>query len=209
MDNGIIVTIGRQFCSGGAEIGKKLAEKLSIPYYDKEIIDSTAELLKINQTLVAKHDEKPTSVWDMPGFQYGIAGYSADPSFMLPLSIRIAEAQFETIRDFARNGSCVIIGRCADYVLRNNKSALHVFIRANIEKRVERAIRLYKLDKQDATKLIKKTDKIRSNYYSSHTHSEWGTSDNYTLILDSGVLGIDGCVDTIAKASQAIMEKKK
>lgn len=208
MNHNWIITIGRQFCSGGAEIGQKVSEHLGIPYFDKSIIDHTAEILKIEASLVEKHDERPMSIWDSPGYQYAYMWYHNDPSMTLPLSVKIAETQFHTIREYAKQGSCVIVGRCADYVLRNNKSAISIFIRADIEKRVDRAKRLYKLSESDAKKLIKKTDRIRANYYSSHTHDEWGVSENYDLILDSSVLGIDTCVDIIVKTIEALDEKK-
>lgn len=208
MNSNWIVTIGRQFCSGGAEIGQKVAEALGIPYYDKSIIDHTAELLKIEASLVEKHDERPTSIWDSPGYQYSYMWYTSDPTMTLPLSVKISETQFHTIREYAKQGSCVIVGRCADHVLRNNKSVISVFIRADIEKRADRAKRLYKLSEVEAKKLIKKTDRIRSNYYSSHTHDEWGTSENYDLILDSSVLGIDTCVKLIVQTIKELDEKK-
>ncbi len=209
MNSNWVITIGRQFCSGGAEIGQKVAEELSIPYYDKQIIDSTAEKLNVASATVEKHDEKPLSVWEIPGFQYGYSWYTSDPSLMLPLSMKVAETQFQIIRDLAKEGPCVIVGRCADYILRNNKSTLNVFIRADIEKRIERAERLYKLDSAEAKKLIRKTDRIRANYYSSHTHDEWGTSPNYDLIIDSGKLGIDACVKLIADTINILDEKRK
>lgn len=208
MNNNWIITIGRQFCSGGAEIGQKVAEHFGIPYYDKSIIDHTAEILKIEASLVEKHDERPSSIWDAPGYQYSSLWYHSDPALTLPLSLKVAETQFHTIREYAKQGSCVIVGRCADHVLRNNKSAISVFIRADIEKRTERAKRLYKLSENDAKKLIKKTDRIRANYYSSHTHDEWGVSENYDLILDSSILGIDTCVSVIIKTIEELDEKK-
>lgn len=208
MKNNWIITIGRQFCSGGAEIGQKVAEYFSIPYYDKAIIDRTAEVLNIDPYLVEKHDEHPTSLWDIPGYQYGNLWYNADPTLTLPLSVKIAETQFNTIREYAKQGSCVIVGRCADYVLRNNKSTVNIFIRADIDKRTDRARKLYKLNEPEAKKLIKKTDRIRANYYSNHTHDEWGTSENYDLILDSNKLGIETCVKIIIKTIEELDNKK-
>lgn len=208
MNGNWIITIGRQFCSGGAEIGQKVAEYFGIPYYDKCIIDHTAEVLKLDTSVVEKHDEQPMSIWEAPGYQYAYMWYNNDPTLTMPLSVKIAETQFNTIREYAKNGPCVIVGRCADHVLRNNKSAISIFVRADFEKRADRAKRLYKLSEEAAKKLIKKTDRIRANYYSSHTHDEWGTSENYDLILDSSTLGIDTCVKLIIKAIEDLDEKK-
>lgn len=200
-----VITIGRQFCSGGAEIGQKVAERLGIPYYDKVIIDHTAEKLNISNELIEKHDEKPTSVWD----QYGYSWYHGDPSLMLPLSMKISEAQFQIIREYAKNAPCVIVGRCADYILRNHKNVINVFIRCDIEKRVDRATKLYKIDSAEAKKLVRKTDRIRANYYSSHTHDEWGISENYDLIIDSGLFGIDGAAKLIEETVMYLDSKKR
>ena len=204
-----IITISRQFGSGGAEIASKVAEALCIPYYDKIMIDHIAEKLNITKETVEKHDEKPTSLWDMPGYQYGYSWYNTDPSLMLPLSMKISEAQFQIIRDYAKEGPCVIVGRCADHVLRNNKSTLNVFIRCDTEKRVERISKKYSIDADEARKLIRKTDRIRANYYSSHTHDDWGVSDRYDLIIDSGMFGIDGTVDIIVQALLKLDSKRR
>ena len=101
MENNFIITVGRQFCSGGAEIGHKVAKYLGVPYYDKEIIDEAAGLLKMTPEEIKKHDEKPPRIWDYPGYQYANYWYSDDPSLMLPVSIRIAEAQFSVIEKYA------------------------------------------------------------------------------------------------------------
>lgn len=191
MDKNYVITIGRQFCSGGAEIGHKVAKALSVPYYDKEIIDEAAGLLRMTPEEIKKHDEKPPRIWDYPGYQYANYWYSDDPSLMLPVSIRIAEAQFSVIEKYADKGSCVIMGRCADFVLSHHPSVIRVFVKADLERRIERAVRLYHITHDEAKKLIKKTDKIRADYYDSHTSQIWGRADYYDLVIDSGKFGTD------------------
>lgn len=190
-----VITIGREFCSGGAEIGKKVAEYFDIPYYDKSILDEAGKLLGMHEDDVKKHDERKDHYWDMPGYRYGM--YVDDPSLLLPPGMRLAQAQFDLMRRYAQEGPCVIVGRCADYILKDYPRAVHVFIYADIEKRVERAMRLYGITDPQARKLIKKTDKVRSAYYKNYTKSEWGAPGHYDLRIDAGRIGIRAAVDEI------------
>ena len=192
-----VITIGREFCSGGAEIAHRLSEVLEIPYYDKNIIDHTAELLDLSTDVVREHDEKPAHFWDVSGYQYSNLWYSDDPSLLLPLSYRIADAQFKLIRAAATKGPCVIVGRCADYALKDRTNVLDVFIRAELQARIGRAVRLYDIEESEAKKLIQKTDKIRKNYYENYTHRGWGDSSHYEMVLDSGRLGTEVIVQMI------------
>lgn len=196
-----IVTIAREFNSGGKDIGHMVADKLGIPCYDKTILDKTAEQLQFDKEVVEKYDEKSNSIWkNFAGYQYGYRWYSGDPALTQPLHESVAEAQFEAIRRFADEGSCVIIGRCADYVLRERTDVLNVFIRADLDLRIERAKAQYNLSTGDAKKLIKRTDKIRSNYYEAHTDRSWGSSGSFDLVIDSGRLGIKPAADLIIAA---------
>ena len=198
MKNGWVITIGRKFCSGGAEIARKIAQNLEIPYYDKEIIDRTAGLLNISSDVVKEHDEKPAPFWNISGYQYNTLWYAEDPSLLLPLSYRIADAQFHVIREAANTGPCVIVGRAADYTLKNRTNVLSVFIYADLEVRIERAVRLYQITASEAKKLILHTDRIRRNYYENYTQQKWGAVENYHLMIDSGKLGTDAASSLIA-----------
>ena len=205
MKNNWVITVGRQFCSGGAEIGHKVAKFFDVPYYDKEIIDEAAGILNMAPDEIKKHDEKPPRIWDYPGYQYANYWYMDDPSLMLPISIRIAEAQFSAINAIADKGKCVIMGRCADFVLSDSPNVLRVFIKADMSKRIERAVRLYHITPEEAKKLIKKTDKIRADYYDSHTSQIWGKAEYYDLVIDSGTFGTDLAARLICEC----IEKKK
>ncbi len=203
MKTSCIITVGREFCSGGAETARKAAQLLEIPYYDKAIIDETVEATNLTEEVVTHHDERPVSYADLGGFQYGALWYNDDPSLMLPVGMRIADAQFNVIRNVAERGPGVIVGRCADYALKEHTNVLRVYIRADVELRVERAMRLYHLLEGDARKLVRKTDKIRSNYYRYYTQKDWGKMENYDLILDTGRIGIDAAAKTIAALAES------
>jgi cytidylate kinase len=204
MNKKLIITIGREFCSGGAEIGGKIAEHFNIPYYDKKIIDETAEVLKCSPHLVEQYDEKPVKLWGLYGYQYGNSWYAGDPSLMLPPGIKIAAAQFDAVTRFAQISSCVIVGRCADYVLKGKPGLVRIFIMADTEVRQKRAMRLYNLNESDAKKLIRKTDKVRADYYSSHTQQEWGDAKNYDLVINSSNIGTEGAAGVIIKYIETI-----
>lgn len=207
MEKKIIITIGREFCSGGADIGHMVADYFGIPCYNKTILDKTAEKLQFDKETVERFDERPDSIWkNVAGYQYSYRWYSGDPSLTQPLNESIAEAQFEAIWRFAEEGSCVIIGRCADYVLRGRDDVLNVFVRADLRQRIARARRLYGLTPGDAKKLIRRTDKIRSAYYEAHTDREWGSAGSFDLVIDSGRLGLKPAADLICGAAEYLAE---
>ena len=201
-----IVTIGREFCSGGAEVAQKLAQRMNVPFYDRDLIDHAADFTTLSREEVEKHEEKAER---RKGFLYG-GKYRDDPSLELPVHARVFEAQCEAIRHIAGSAPCVIVGRCADYVLgecSNVVEVVSVFIRADLEKRVARGMRNYDLSESEARKLILKTDKIRSRYYESHTGRQWGGVGNYRLIVDTGEFGTDGAAALIETAIRQLMEK--
>lgn len=207
MNNNWVITVGREFCSGGAEIARKVAEKLNIPYYDKKIIDETAKLLKVNSGMVAVNEEKPVKYWEISGFKYYGSWYHDDPSLLLPLSMRISDAQFRIMKEYAEAGSCVLVGRCADYVLKDRKNVLNVFIYSDMENRICEAVKRYHVDPDDAEKLLKRTDKIRSNYYNGHTYKTWGSPKSYDLCINSAKAGKDFAADIIVNYIKEKSEK--
>lgn len=197
-----IIALGREYCSGGAEIGRKVAEALGIPYYDREIIDRSAHLINVSQDVVENNEEKPASFWSTGDYQYEAPWYISDPALLLPIGIKVAEAQFEVIRSCAASGPCVIVGRCADYILRDNPRLISVFIYADKNARIARAEERHQLSRADAVKLIDKADKIRSKYYKSHTDRDWGSKKNFDLMIDSGKLGIDLAAQLIINCAE-------
>ena len=205
MEKQHVITIGRELCSGGADIGHLVADHFGVPCYNKTILDKTAEKLQVDKEVVEKYDERANGMWkNFTGYQYGYGWYTYDPALVQPLHDSIAEAQFDEIRRFAEEGSCVLIGRCADYVLRNRDDVFTVFIRADLEKRVQRASRLYDLSAAEAKRLVRRTDKIRAAYYEAHTDRTWGSAGNFDLILDSGRLGLEPTAALIIAAVERL-----
>ena len=198
MATNLVITIGRQFGSGGRKVGRLLAEKLDIPYYDKELLAEAAKDSGICQEIFENHDEKPTRSL-MFSLVTGVQMHG-DPGSMymdMPLNHRIFLAQFDAIRRIASEGPCVIVGRCADYVLRDKPNAVSVFVKADIRQRVERAVSLYGVDPARAEETVRKADKQRASYYNYYATATWGDVNNYDLCVDTGKLGIDGTVELI------------
>ena len=198
MATNLVITIGRQFGSGGRKVGKLLAEKLDIPYYDKELLAEAAKGSGICQEIFENHDEKPTRSL-LFSLVTGMQMHG-DPGSMymdMPLNHKIFLAQFDAIRRIASEGPCVIVGRCADYVLRDKPNAVSVFVKADIRQRMERAVSLYGVDPAKAEETVRKADKQRASYYNYYATATWGDVNNYDLCVDTGKLGIEGTVELI------------
>ena len=194
-----IITVGRQYGSGGRYVARLLAEKLEIPFYDKELLTEVAKDSGICKDLLEEHDEKNTRSFlfsMMSGTQP--IGDSSSMYMDMPLNHRIFLAQFDTIRRIANEGPCVIVGRCADYVLRDQDNVLNVFIKADREERIRRMVGYYGIDPLKAEDQLKKSDKQRAAYYNYYATGTWGDVNNYDLCIDTGALGISGAVDLIA-----------
>ena len=192
----MIITIGREYGSGGHEIGETVARKLSIPFYDKEILTRAAEESGLCREVLESHDER-ASITGLLGaapssLHIGVAG-----GVQMPLNQRVFLAQFEAISKIASEGDCVIVGRCADYVLKDTPNVVHVFIYAGIEKRIERIMRVAKVDRDGAQDLIRKTDKQRKGYYNFFADGNWGLRSNYDLMLRSDNCTPDELADII------------
>lgn len=187
-----IITISREFGSGGRTIGKKLAEKLGVPYYDREIIIKVAEESGLDQKFIEEMGEYAPS---KNIFSYAFVGRSIDG---LSTNDYIWNLQCNIIRELADKGPCVIVGRCADYILRNRDDVLNVFIHADKEYRAERIVREYGERTKSPIERVEEKDKKRSINYQYYTDRKWGIVQNYEVSLDSGVIGIDNCVEIIA-----------
>ena len=194
----MIITIGRQFGSGGREIGMKLAKDLEIPFYDKEMLERASKDSGICKELFEKKKKKPTS-----SFLYSLVmdtysmGNSSSTYTDMPLNHKVFLAQFEAIKKIAQEGPCVLVGRCADYALESYDNVLNVFIHADLDSRVRRIARNTDATDAKAKDLIVKQDKKRASYYNYYTNKKWGDAESYHLCLSSSKLGIDGCVEAI------------
>ena len=196
-----IYTIGREFGSGGREIGEKLAAKLGIKLYDKELLQQAAKDSGFCEEIFENHDEKPTNsfLYSLVMDTYSVSGYSAAPFLDMPLNHKVFLAQFETIKKIAEKESCVIVGRCADYALSDNPNCINVFIHADLDVRIKNVSRNLNITENKARDIINKTDKQRASYYNYYTSKKWGDSKSYNLSLDAGKLGTDNCVEMILK----------
>ncbi|MBQ0098138.1 MAG: cytidylate kinase-like family protein [Oscillospiraceae bacterium] len=198
MDNKYIITIARQFGSGGRAIGQKLAEKLGIDFYDKELISLAAKESGINPEVFESVDEKAANSL-LYSLSMGLYSFSSGFSAMgdLPVNDKLYILQHKIIRDLAAKGPCVIVGRCADYILKDHDRCISVFIHANMEYRKTRAVEVHNIDKDRAEHIINRTDKSRANYYSFYSGQKWGLAENYNLCVDSSKLSEDQIVDLI------------
>ena len=196
-----IYTIGREFGSGGREVGEKLAAKLGIKLYDKELLQQAAKDSGFCEEIFENHDEKPTNsfLYSLVMDTYSVSGYSAAPFLDMPLNHKVFLAQFETIKKIAEKESCVIVGRCADYALSDNPDCINIFIHADLDVRIKNVSRNLNITENKARDIINKTDKQRASYYNYYTSKKWGDSQSYNLSLDAGKLGTDNCVEMILK----------
>lgn len=196
-----IYTIGREFGSGGREVGEKLAAKLGIKLYDKELLQQAAKDSGFCEEIFENHDEKPTNsfLYSLVMDTYSVSGYSAAPFLDMPLNHKVFLAQFETIKKIAEKESCVIVGRCADYALSDNPNCINIFIHADLDVRIKNVSRNLNITENKARDIINKTDKQRASYYNYYTSKKWGDSKSYNLSLDAGKLGTDNCVEMILK----------
>lgn len=200
----MIITIGRQFGSGGREIGEKVAQRLGYAFYDKEILTMAAEESGFSAAAMQHYDEKPTG-----SLIYSLYMTGAATSDTLPLNQQLAFAQFNIIRKVAQADNCVIVGRCADYILREKKNLLTVFLHAPMDYRVKKVMTEQSIDSESlAEKTIKKQDKARADYYNFFTHKKWGDAGSAMMSIDTSILDPDGVAALIADAVAMIQRKK-
>lgn len=204
----LIITIARQFGSGGREIGERIANLLNIPFYDKEIIKEAAANGNLNEN-VAKNIEESAANSLLYTLAMGsnILGTVGSFGYKMPVNDKLFILQSEVIRDFAKKGSCVMIGRCSDYVLRDEPSILRLFIYGDLDHRQARVAQRHpEIKSSQVIDIINKTDKRRASYYNFYTGNKWGKYDNYDLAINSSTLGIDGTADMIAGIAKRLME---
>lgn len=203
-----VITIGRQFGSGGREIGEKIAAHFGIKCYDKELLSLAAKESGICEEMIEVHDERPTS-----SFLYNLVmdtysfGYNASAFSDMPISHKVFLAQFDTIKKIADEGPCVIVGRCADYALNEYENCLRIFVHAKEDAKTNRIMEKYNLSAQKAKEMMTKKDKQRQSYYNYYSSNKWGRSDTYDLSIDSSVLGIDGTVDLLIQYIETFDKK--
>ncbi len=198
MKTNFAINIGRQLGSGGREIGEKLAERLGISFYDKELIAIASKESGLAKEFFEKADEQT-------GFPFASALFGLRSTFIGDEYIdnylgneSLFRIQSDVIRELNSKESCVFVGRCADYILRNNPLAVNIFISADFKERVKRVSERNQISEKKARELVEKTDKHRASYYNYYTIKKWGTADSYHLCFNSSI-GIENSVDLIEK----------
>ena len=201
-----IYTIGRELGSGGYTVAKLLAERLGIKLYDKELLAQAAKDSGFCEEIFENHDERPTNsfLYSLVMDTYTGGNYSAAPFLDMPLNHKVFLAQFDTIKKIASEESCVIVGRCADYALKDYDNKLNVFVHAPMSFKKSRIQEQYEIPEAKVKDVAIKTDKQRASYYNYYTSKKWGDLKSYDLCIDSSIL--DGTVELI-KQAVALKEK--
>ncbi len=209
-----IITISREFASGGRFIGQAVAKELGIAFYDKEIIDLSAEQSGLSADYISKTEQTLTSGWIyslIVGSAYSATSSVSAPSEsrlgMLPLADQVFNAQRKVIIDLAQKNPCVIVGRCADYILKhseeiNQQDVLNVFVYAPLADRVSLAVKEFNFDPASAEKQVKQIDKRRANHYNTFTERTWGNRTHYDILINSSLLGLEESAHLIAQLAQ-------
>ena len=186
-----VITIGREYGSGGRYIAQELAKRLNVKFYDNDLLLEVAKASGFSHEFVKENDEKKEIFWN--GF---ISNGMMDPINIYSPSQNVSLATFEAIKKLADTESCVIVGRCSSYVLKERENVLNVFITASMQNKVSRAVTYYGLDEKTAEKVINKENKNRAKYFNFYTDDEWGKASSYDLCLSSDI-GIEEVVDVI------------
>lgn len=198
-----IITISREYGSGGRQIGLMVAKKLSMKFYDKELIEAAAKEIGFPSEMIADREQRLTNslLYNFAmGTIYGIA-YPKEPKVSeLPLTEQIFMSQKKAIEEAAKRDACVFIGRCADYILKSRPDVLRVFVYADRDIRKRRAIEEYGDLEEYIDEFIHQTDKKRRIHFENYTNEKWGSRENYDLMLNSGELGIDKCISLLCEA---------
>lgn len=189
-----IITISRQYCSGGLEVGNRLAGELGIDIYDKEqLVDMAAKQIGYDKSAFERVDEVATS-----SLLYSLAlgAHMANPNAIMPDNDRLFQIQSDIIRNAAKEKSCIFIGRCSDYVLRDNPDAVNIYLRASMTDRINRHNRVYG-EVKDTEAFINKKDKKKATYYKFYTGRNWSDIKNYDLCINTSLLSVDDIVGLI------------
>lgn len=204
-----VICIGRQYGSGGFKVAKKLSEKLGIPFYDKELVELAAKKGNLHDETVKRVDEKAANsfLYSIVTGNYSLGNVGGPLYYDIPINDKLFLAQTEVIKEIARESSCVILGRCADYVLaEEDVNCISVYIYASLEARIDAVMEKDGLTRSKAKDKIVKAEKQRRAYYDYYTNREWGKMSNYDICIDANVFGEEKTVDVIAELAKGYME---
>ncbi len=200
-----VITISRQFGSGGHEVGEKLARQLDVPFYDKALIAMAAKQSGLSEEVFANADEKATSslLYSMVMGSYSF-GARVPGINEMPINDKLFIIQSDIIKKAAADGPCVIIGRCADYILREHENCLNVFVHASKEERVRRSIAKKDCEERKASDFVTKKDKQRANYYNFYSNKRWDDLQNYDITIDTSRFTVDEAVHILMDAAKRL-----
>lgn len=201
-----VITISREFGTGARTIGQKLAEKLGFAYYDRAIIQLAADKSGLSPDFIEKNEEKANNnfLFNIATSAYISSGINLQ--YTVPVNDKAFIAQSDVIRELAAKGNCVIVGRCANYVLNDHPDLLRVFVRAEKADRIERCINEYGYDPKTVESELNKIDKGRSSYYKYYTGSAWKDMDNYDICINTSLSDIDLSVKTLEDFAKNIFK---
>ena len=207
MSKKIIITVARQYGSGGREIGEKVAKKLGITLYDKQLITEAATKGNLDENVSKLADESAAnSLLYTLAMGSNVLGTTMHFGYKMPLNDKLFILQSEVIKEKAKEDSCVIIGRCGDYVLRDEENVLRIFVYGDLDHRATRIQQRHpELKSSQIVDVITKTDKRRSSYYNFYTGNKWGKYDNYDIAINSSTLGIDGAAEIIVACVKKVL----
>ena len=197
-----IITIGRQFGSGGREVGRKVASSLGIPFYDKELLAIAAKESGLSAQFLEDYDEKPTNSL-LYSIVVGQSHMLMHGNGRISVEQMASKAQRDAVMSVASKGSCVIVGRCADYILREEPGLVRVFLSASKEDRIRRICERDGMTEDKARDKMRRMDKARRSYYSFHADGDWGEAYNYDICINVSRFGIDKTVETILQYVKA------
>lgn len=208
MSKKILITIARQFGSGGREIGERVAKILGIPLIDKELIKDAAASGELSEEIIKSSDESAAnSLLYTLAMGSNVLGTTIHFGYKMPINDKLFILQSEAIKNYAAKGSCVIIGRCADYVLRDEPSLFRIFIYGDLDHRQERVKERHpELKSSQVIDVINKTDKRRASYYNFYTGNKWGKYDNYDMAINSSTFGVEETAELIAASVKKLIE---
>jgi cytidylate kinase len=204
-----VITIGRQFGSGGREIAQKVAAEFGIKCYDKELLARAAKDSGLCEEVFEHHDEIPTN-----SFLYNLVmdtysfGYNSSAYVDMPVSHKVFLAQFDTIKKLADEEPCIIVGRCADYALQGRDNLIRIFISGDEDVKIKHVMERFDITEQQAKEMCVKKDKQRRSYYDYYSSRKWGNVNTYDLAVNSSVLGIDGTAELIIQYVNDVEKKR-
>ena len=203
MANKLSITIGRQYGSGGREIGEMIAKELDVPFYDQNLITLAAEKSNLCHEAAAEADERNANSL-LYTLAMGSTAMLHSTHYNMPINDKLFLVQSDIIKEAAQKGSCVVVGRCADYVLRDRTDVISVFIHADANIRAKHVAERNGITESEAFSLISKTDRRRANYYNFYTGKRWGETNQYDLCVDAGKIGLENAAKLIVAYAKMV-----